>query len=180
MRRTRSPWLPILPFLSNLLRSHMFLAASHTMQGKQGGTGSRQSVGRKVVENNIACFCSHFWFSAWMDSTHGMLVNTLTYPLLPLLFILLPPSSSALCRRMIRKQLAVTKLLRSTLHVARHGRVAVWLGPTGTLSMQVSDELATFTPGKWWQIVAKKGKTEWWRWHVSEWSESFEGWPACI
>ena len=25
MRRTRSPWLPILPFLSNLLRSHMLL-----------------------------------------------------------------------------------------------------------------------------------------------------------
>jgi len=91
----------------------------------------------KTALHDIACMCYHFFVaraSSWNVGEHTYL-SPFSIPL----FLLLPPSSSASCRQMILTQLALTKLLMSTLRVCRHERVADWTGPKGTLCIQFCD-----------------------------------------
>ena len=96
--------------------------------------------GRNVVENSIAWYCMHVLsFFVARASSWNVGEHTYLSPFSIPLFLLLPPSSSASCRQMILTQLALTKLLMSTLRVCRHERVADWTGPKGTLCIQFCD-----------------------------------------
>ena len=140
MRMARHPWLPILPFLLDLLPSHMVLAASQTTQGKQGGTGTRQSVGRSAVDDNFPSFFSHFYVrsSPWnvgnVDYHIDFSSSSISHPF--------PPSSTALCRRMVLTQLVLIKLYWCQPCVFAAERVADWTGPKGIryiMHLQVYD-----------------------------------------
>lgn len=144
------------PFLSNLLPSHMVLAASHTMQGKQGGTGTRQSVGQEccwkqhcmILHACVIIFCCQgFILECWW-----------THLLIPIFYTLIPPSSTFF-KRLLQANDSHAAGLDQATHVnpaCLQTWAGGWLDWAQRYPMHTILWLATFkTGGKWWQIVAK-------------------------